>query len=163
MKPQPNPQMEKLIETRIDQLFPKHNFYFYKIWKKGDQDPRMDTERDQLRKLIDDNVKSNRFYIKSGLLEPVHLQEEERKLIVEGMQTSLAKMATEIKNSQELSFEATNMHSESLLKRLEETLAVKKKFDSLARDKPWTFQKCSLHGMILAKECISKVRDEANE
>ena len=73
IKPQPNPQMEKLIETRIDQLFPKNNFYFYKIWKRGDQDPRMNTERDQLRKLIDDNVKSNRFYIKSGLLEPVHL------------------------------------------------------------------------------------------
>ena len=53
--------------------------------------------------------------------------------------------------------------SQSLNKRLEETLVVKKKFDSLARDKPWTFQKCSLHGMILAKECISKVRDEANE
>ena len=46
---------------------------------------------------------------------------------------------------------------------MDDTLKVKKKFDALARDKPWTFQKCSLHGMILAKECISKVRDEANE
>ena len=72
-------------------------------------------------------------------------------------------MATEIKKSQELSYDATQMQSQSLLQRLEETLKVKKKFDSLARDKPWTFQKCSLHGMILAKECISKVRDEANE
>ena len=52
---------------------------------------------------------------------------------------------------------------ENLLKRLDETLKIKKKFDSLARDKPWIFQKCSLHGMILAKECISKIRDEANE
>ena len=68
---------------------------------------RMEGERDQLRKLIEDNIKSDRFYIQSGLLEPVHLQEEERKLIVEGMQTSLAKMATEIKKSQEMSYEAT--------------------------------------------------------
>ena len=85
IKPQPNPQMEKLIETRIDLLFPNQNFYFYKIWRTGDLDNRMDVEHDQLRKLINDNVQSDRFYIKSGLLEPVHLQEEERKLIVEGM------------------------------------------------------------------------------
>ena len=42
----PNPQMEKLIETRVDQLFPSKNFYFYKIFKKGDKDPRMDAEKD---------------------------------------------------------------------------------------------------------------------
>ena len=62
-----------------------------------------------------------------------------------------------------MSKDATGTFSQGLNKRLEETLVVKKKFDKLARDKPWTFQKCSLHGMILAKECISKVRDEANE
>ena len=79
------------------------------------------------------------------------------------MQTALAKMATEIKKSQEMSFEATQIPMESLLKRLDDTLKIKKKFDSLAREKPWAFQKCSLHGLILVKECISKVRDEANE
>ena len=72
-------------------------------------------------------------------------------------------MVLDIQNSQKISKDATGTFSQSLNKRLEETLVVKKKFDSLARDKPWTFQKCSLHGMILAKECISKVRDEANE
>ena len=48
-------------------------------------------------------------------------------------------MATEIKKSQEMSFEATQIPMESLLKRMDETLKVKKKFDTLARDKPWTF------------------------
>ena len=62
-----------------------------------------------------------------------------------------------------MSYEATKIPIESLLKRLDEALKVKRKFDSLAKEKPWSFQKCSLHGMILAKECISKVRDEANE
>ena len=40
IRPQPNPQMEKLIETRVDQLFPNRNFYFYKMWKNGEKDPR---------------------------------------------------------------------------------------------------------------------------
>ena len=55
------------------------------------------------------------------------------------MQTALAKMATEIKKSQEMSFEATQIPMESLLKRLDDTLKIKKKFDSLAREKPWAF------------------------
>ena len=55
------------------------------------------------------------------------------------MQTSLAEMANEIKKSYDLSFEATNIPSQSLKSRLKETLKVKQKFDGLARDKPWTF------------------------
>ena len=82
--------MNKLIETRVDLLFPEENFYFFKLLKNADLDNRMVEERNQLRKLINDNIRSNRYYIKKGLLEPVHLQEEERKLILEGMQTSLA-------------------------------------------------------------------------
>ena len=46
---------------------------------------------------------------------------------------------------------------------LEETLNFKQKFESLIQAKPWILQKCSLHGMILIKECIHRVRDEANE
>ena len=77
--------MNKLIDTRVDQLFPEENFFFFKILKNADLDNRMDEERNQLRKLINDNIRANRYYIKKGLLEPVHLQEEERKLILEGM------------------------------------------------------------------------------
>ena len=33
----------------------------------------MEKEKDQLRKLIADNIRSDTFYIKDGLFEPVHL------------------------------------------------------------------------------------------
>ena len=39
---------------------------------------------------------AKRFYIKEGLLEPIHLVEDERKLLVEGMQTSIAKILQEV-------------------------------------------------------------------
>ena len=44
----------------------------------------------------------------------MHIEEEERKLIVEGMQESLAKVATEIKQSLDLSMEVTGNPSENL-------------------------------------------------
>ena len=69
----------------------------------------------------------------------MHIEEEERKLIVEGMQESLAKVATEIKQSLDLSMEVTGNPSENLQKRLQETLNVRTKFETLAREKPWTF------------------------
>ena len=32
----------------------------------------------------------------------------------------------------------------------------------LTTKKPWIFQKCALHGMILVKECIQDLRQECN-
>ena len=52
--------------------------------------------------------------------------------------------------------------SEELAKRIEETVEFQKNFSSLLRDKPYILQKGSLHGLILAKEILSKARDEAN-
>ena len=44
-------------------------------------------------KLIEDNMSSDRYYIKKGLLEPVQISEEERDLLIEGMLASIAKIA----------------------------------------------------------------------
>ena len=33
---------------------------------------------------------------------------------------------------------------------------------NLTSKKPWIFQKCALHGMILVKECIQDLRQECN-
>ena len=52
--------------------------------------------------------------------------------------------------------------SDELATRIKETLEFQQKFSLLLRDKPYVLQKCSLHGLILAKEIISKARDEAN-
>ena len=48
IKAQDNPQMDKLIETRVDLLFPETNFYFFRKLKNS-EDPKMVKERDQLR------------------------------------------------------------------------------------------------------------------
>ena len=45
---------------------------------------------------------------------------------------------------------------------LEETQELRKKYSFLLTEKPYTFQKCSLHAIILAKEILSKAREEAN-
>ena len=77
----------KLIEDRIDALFPNGNFYFFKIFKGSDRATieRNELEQKELQKLITDCMESKKYYITSGLLEPIHLQENERDLLVEGM------------------------------------------------------------------------------
>ena len=76
-----------MIDERIDQLFPDENFYFFKIFEGNDEDSRNRNlfEQRQLLKLIKDCVNAKRYYIQKGLLEPIHLVEDERKLLVEGM------------------------------------------------------------------------------
>ena len=94
----------KQIEERIEQLFPDEHFYFYKIFEGDDQKNRERNliEQRQLLKLIQDCMKAKKFYIKEGLLEPIHLVESERKLLVEGMQTSVAGIVQEIYKSQQI-------------------------------------------------------------
>ena len=58
------------IESRIRQLFPDSNFYFYQM---RNDEGEMFLEWAQMELFIQDNIESRRFYIKSGLLEPVHL------------------------------------------------------------------------------------------
>ena len=71
-----DPNEEKLIEQRIEDLFPTENFYFYKIYdeKHGNKEyvnRRNEIEEEELVKLIEENMFSDRYYIKEGLLEPV--------------------------------------------------------------------------------------------
>ena len=72
----------------------------------------MSKEKEQLRALIDDNINSERYFIESGLLEPIHLQEEERKLLVEGMQAAITKIVLELIKYQELQKEMTGTSSD---------------------------------------------------
>ena len=73
-------------------------------------------------KLIKENLESKRYYIKSGSLEPIHLTEDERELLVDGMQTSITKIAEEVIKSKEISMSVTKTISDRLANRLEETL-----------------------------------------
>ena len=46
---------------------------------------QMKLEWKEMEAFVADCINSPRLYIKKGLLEPVHLQEVERKILVEGM------------------------------------------------------------------------------
>ena len=79
------------------------------------------------------------------------------------MQAAITKIVSELLKYQELQAEMTGTTSEQLVIQLQQTIEFKQKFEGLIQAKPWILQKCSLHGMILIKECIHRVRDEANE
>ena len=163
-----NPIHEQQIDQRIEDLFPIENFYFYKIFdeRHGDKEyvkKRNEKELEELLKLIQDNMASKRYYIKEGLLEPVQISEEERDLIIEGMLASIGKIFEEVNKSKDICLDITGNVNPMLKERLEETVEFFKKFNDLLTDKPYTLQKCSLQGIVLAKEIISKARDEANE
>ena len=121
---QMNPVRVNFIEKRIDELFPLKNFYFFKIFKGESQEilERNKFEQEVLLKLIKDNISSKRYFIKSGLLEPIHLTEDERDLLVDGMLTSVTKIAEEVIKSKEISMNATHTISDELATRIEETL-----------------------------------------
>ena len=59
----------------------------------------MKKEFEEMERYVDDNIQSPQLYIESGELEPVHLQETERKFFVDGMFDSLLKCICEIQNS----------------------------------------------------------------
>ena len=58
----------KFIEDRIDDLFPKENFYFFKVFNEvnGLNKLRNEIETEQLIKLIDNNRDSERYYLENG-------------------------------------------------------------------------------------------------
>ena len=96
-------------------MFPDKNFYFFKIHKapnfRGENltDEALaeckkanEIERKELSRLIQDCMKVDRFYIEEGcLIEPIHLEEKERKQIIEGMWTSVVKIGEEVHKSNE--------------------------------------------------------------
>ena len=50
----------------------------------------------------------------------------------------------------------------ALIEKNEKIQEFYNKFSTVLRDKPYILQKCSLHGIVLVKEIISKAREEAN-
>ena len=106
---------------------------------------------------------SDRFYIKEGVMEPLYMKEEERKLIIENMETSIAKIALEVIKSHKLMQKITGKPSMELANRMKKINEFKAKFGSYLKDKPQIFQKCQQPGLLLAKEMISKARDEVNQ
>ena len=108
-------------------------------------------------------MKYDRFYLKEGQLEPLYLTGDERKLLTEGMDYSIEKILEEVEKSHKLTQELTGTSSISHLNRMEMITNFQNKFGKFLLEKPQIFQKCSFHGLLLAKEILTKAREEVNE
>ena len=78
----------------------------------------------------------DRYYIKEGQIEPQYLIEDERKLLTEGMETSIEKIAFEVFKSNQLTQQITGKSSEELVTRMKEIYEFKKTFGSYLNGKP---------------------------
>ena len=68
------------IANKINYLFPDENFYFFNtLGEKPDQ------EDEEIKRLINNSIKSNSYYVTKGNLEPIHHQEKERAHIIQTM------------------------------------------------------------------------------
>ena len=88
--------------------------------------------------------------------------EDERKLLTEGMEMSIEKIAYEVFKSNKITQQITGKLSTELVDRMLEIEAFQKTFGSYLRGRPFIFQKFSFHGLILAREILSRAREEVN-
>ena len=79
------------------------------------------------------------------------------------MEISIEKIAYEVFKSNQLTQQITGKSSEELVERMKEIQSFQKTFGSYLNGKPFIFQKFSFHGLILAREILSKARDEVNQ
>ena len=52
--------------------------------------------------------------------------------------------------------------STALMQRQEDIDNLQARFNLVATKTPWIFQKCSIRGLVLVKECLKMIRDETN-
>ena len=62
----------------------------------------------------------DRYCLKEGQIEPQYLIEDERKLLTEGMEISIEKIALEVFKSNQLTQKITGKSSEELVERMKE-------------------------------------------
>ena len=68
IEPQENYIRAKFIEERIDQLLVEENFFFFKIFKESEQDYKLKNaiEFEEIERLVELNLTSDKVYLKSG-------------------------------------------------------------------------------------------------
>ena len=79
------------LESKVNYLFPDENFYFFNLLGE-----RPNEEDEEIKRLINNSIKSNSYYITKGNLEPIHHQEKERAHIIQTMQDMLLRCTKEI-------------------------------------------------------------------
>ena len=79
------------------------------------------------------------------------------------METSIEKITYEVYKSIKTTQQIIGKPSEELVDRLKEIEGFKKIFGSYLHHKPNIFQKFSFHGLVLAREILSRAREEVNQ
>ena len=85
------------IKQKISVLFPDKHFYFFNAVGED-----MAKEQAEIRRLITDCMSSGKFFIKQGNIEPIHHAEGERNMILEQMQSLLARCTQEMMEQKRL-------------------------------------------------------------
>jgi len=93
------------------------------------EDPaEMKQEWGQIESYIQDNIDHKRVYIKSGLLEPVHLMQKEREILVNGMKETMEKSINEIESAMLTYYERTKHPSAALAEQKKNIQELAKSF-----------------------------------
>ena len=71
-------------------------------------------------RFIQKHLAYDRYYITDGQITPQYLTEEERKLLTEGLETSIDKIVLEVFNSQERTQKITGKPSKELVNRMKD-------------------------------------------
>ena len=79
------------------------------------------------------------------------------------METSIEKISYEVYKSNNLTNQITGKSSVELVERMKDIQNFKKTFGSFLIGRPFIFQKFSFHGLILAREILSRAREEVNQ
>ena len=122
----------------------------------------MAREWKQIDNFIQESMNRPQFYITSGQLEPVHLRKEQSDLLIKGMKETMLHCISEIEMWQQ-SYREKTLRSSDVLKAHNDSIQhLYDTFMSRVEEKPWIFQKCSLRSLVMAKECLNMVRQDAN-
>ena len=81
----------------------------------------------------------DRLFIEQGQIEPQYLNEEERKLLTDGMEVSIQKIKYEVFKSIQLTQQIIGKPSQELVDRMKEIDAFKDKFGAYLHGKPYIF------------------------
>ena len=79
------------------------------------------------------------------------------------MEQSVQKIQLEVFKANKHTQQITNKPSERLVARMQEIEALQRRFGAYLIERPFLFQKFSSHGLLLAKEILSKAREEVNQ
>ena len=75
----------------------------------------------------------------------------------------MEKITYEVYKSIKLTQQIIGKPSQELINRIKEIENFKRTFGSYLREKPYIFQKFSFHSLVLAREILSRAREEVNQ